>query len=429
MSYFKQNQNVQSGLYAAVGSSTLTLSNFFVPGGATLAVTSLATHFHTNYAANTFLSNTTGFYPPGADTSLTYTPRAQIPAFSATLSANQAINSNSRGFYVVVIGAGGSGGGGRNQTAGTAVLGNYSLEYPANHTTNPQYANNITYDFTITVPATTTTVQIVFDPLTNTEANYDFFRLYSTAAARNAAVRTDGGVGSIYSNAGSSWPTVNLSIGTDIYGRFATDGSVTAYGFKFVATSYRAADDTGNGGGSGGTGAIVGYYFDFAANGANPLNAYYKYITGTGGTAGAIGTNANGGAGGNGGDSVFQLYNGVNTQIFSITAGGGGGGGGGTTGTTTAGTGGPISTTGTAAAISTDTINVRRNGANGGVNSGDTPGAGVTQIFDLQNSGGYSVVGTTGQSGSGGYGDGATFPSGSAGSAGTNGGIILFELF
>ena len=117
MSHFYVNQNIQSALYAAVGSSTLTLTNFYVIGGATLAVTSLATHFHTNYAANTFLSNTTGFYPPGADTSITYTPHAQIPAFTSTLSANQLINSNSRGFYVVVIGGGGGGGGARNNTA------------------------------------------------------------------------------------------------------------------------------------------------------------------------------------------------------------------------------------------------------------------------------------------------------------------------
>ena len=421
MSYFKKNQNVQSGLYAGGGANTLTLTNFFVPGGATLAITSLQNHFHSNYASNTFLCNTTGFYPPGADTSLTYAPIAQTPAFTATLSANQMINSNSRGFYVVVIGAGGGGGGGRNNTA--ATMSNQQVENPVH-----PYVNNYTFDFTITVPATTTTVQIVFDAQTNTEANYDFLRLYTDLATRNASIRTSA-TGSIYSNSGSSWPTVNLNVGTDIYGRFMTDGSVTAYGFKFTATGIRADDQAGNGGGSGGTGAILGYYCDFAANGVNPNGAYYKYITGTGGTAGAIGTNVNGGAGGNGGNSVFQLYNGVNTQIFSITAGGGTGGGGGTTGTTTAGTAGTTITTGTAAGISTGTINVRRNGVNGGVNSGDQPGTQVTQIFDLQNSGGYGVVGTTGRGGSGGYGDGAVFASGSAGAAGTNGGIIVFELF
>ena len=396
MSYFYDNQNIKTSLYAGGGATTLTLTNFFEPGGGTLAITSLQNHFHTNYAANTFLSNTTGFYPPGADTSLTYAPIAQIPAFTATLSANQLINSNSRGFYVVVIGAGGGGGGGRNQTAGAAVLANLLGENPVH-----PYVNNYTFDFTITVPATTTTVQIVFDALTATEANYDFLRLYTDLATRNASIRTSA-TGSIYSNSGSSWPTVSLNVGTNIYGRFMTDGSVTAYGFKFTASCIRAADNTGNGGGSGGTGAIVGYYCDFAANSFNPSGAYYKYITGTGGTAGAIGTNANGGTGGTGSSSQFQCFNSSNTQIFSITAGGGTGGGGGTTGTTTAGTGGTITTTGTAAGISTGTINVSRNGVNGSVNSGDTPGLVVTQIFDLQNSGGYGVVGTTGRGAGGG---------------------------
>ena len=423
MSYFYDNQNIKTSLYAGGGATTLTLTNFFEPGGGTLAITSLQNHFHTNYAANTFLSNTTGFYPPGADTSLTYAPIAQIPAFTATLSANQLINSNSRGFYVVVIGAGGGGGGGRNQTAGAAVLANLLGENPVH-----PYVNNYTFDFTITVPATTTTVQIVFDALTATEANYDFLRLYTDLATRNASIRTSA-TGSIYSNSGSSWPTVSLNVGTNIYGRFMTDGSVTAYGFKFTASCIRAADNTGNGGGSGGTGAIVGYYCDFAANSFNPSGAYYKYITGTGGTAGAIGTNANGGTGGTGSSSQFQCFNSSNTQIFSITAGGGTGGGGGTTGTTTAGTGGTITTTGTAAGISTGTINVIRNGVNGRVNSGDTPGLVVTQIFDLQNSGGYGVVGTTGRGAGGGWGDGAVFASGSAGAAGVNGGIIVFELF
>jgi hypothetical protein len=423
MSYFYDNQNVQSGLYAAVGSSTLTLSNFFVPGGATLAVTSLATHFHSNYAANTFLSNTTGFYPPGADTSLTYTPRAQIPAFTSTLSANQLINSSSRGFYVVVIGGGGGGGGARSQTAAAAVLANQQVENPVH-----PYVNNYTFDFTITVPATTTTVQITFDALTNTESGYDYLRLFTDLNSRNASTRTSA-PGAIYTNAGTSWPQVNLNVGTNIYGRFMTDGSVTAYGFKFTASSIRAADDTGNGGGSGGSGAIVGYYFDFAANSVNPNGAYYKYATGTGGTSGTIGTNTNGANGGTGGSSQFQLFNSSNTQIFSITAGGGTGGGGGTTGTTTAGTGGTITTTGTAASISTGTINVRTNGTNGLVNSGDTPGSQVLPAFALQNGSGYNVVGTTGRGGQGGIGDGAVFTNGTAGSAGGNGGIIVFELF
>ena len=431
MSYFYDNQNIKTSLYAGGGATTLTLTNFFEPGGGTLAITSLQNHFHTNYAANTFLSNTTGFYPPGADTSLTYAPIAQIPAFTATLSANQLINSNSRGFYVVVIGAGGGGGGGRNQTAGAAVLANLLGENPVH-----PYVNNYTFDFTITVPATTTTVQIVFDALTATEANYDFLRLYTDLATRNASIRTSA-TGSIYSNSGSSWPTVSLNVGTNIYGRFMTDGSVTAYGFKFTASCIRAADNTGNGGGSGGTGAIVGYYCDFAANSFNPSGAYYKYITGTGGTAGAIGTNANGGTGGTGSSSQFQCFNSSNTQIFSITAGGGTGGAGGKQTTeqpppAVAGTGGTVTTTGTALSIVTDTINVKANGSAGGTNNVNGGGTQVLPIFSLQAStasGAYNVVGTTGRGGQGGNGDGLAFANGSAGAAGTNGGIIVFELF
>lgn len=433
MSYFYDNQNVQSGLYAAVGSSTLTLTNFFVPGGATLAVTSLAAHFHVNRAANTFLSNTTGFYPPGADTSLTYTPSAQIPAFTSTLSANQLINSESRGFYVVVIGAGGGGGGGRNNTAvGTTSPATQTAENPVH-----PYVDNYTFDFTLTATSAVS-MSITFDPLTNTEANYDFLRFYSDAATRNASVRTSA-TGSIYSNSGSSWPSVTFGFGT-VYGRFMTDGSVTAYGFKLVATFSAAsgtANENGNGGASGGSGAIVGYYFDFAANSFNPSGAYYRYITGTGGTGGGIGTNTTGTPGGTGSSSQFQCFNSSNTQIFSITAGGGTGGAGGKQTTeqpppAVAGTGGTVTTTGTALSIVTDTINVRANGSAGGVNNVNGGGTAVVPIFSLQAStasGAYNVVGTTGRSGNGGNGDGIAAPNGSAGAAGSNGGIIVFELF
>lgn len=438
MSYFYDSQNVQSGLYAAVGSSTLTLTNFFVPGGATLAVTSLAAHFHVNRAANTFLSNTTGFYPPGTDTSLTYTPRAQIPAFTSTLSANQLINSESRGFYVVVIGAGGGGGGGRNNTAvGTTTPATQTVEYPADHTLNPTYANSITYDFTLTATSAVS-MSITFDPLTTTESGYDFLRFYSDAATRNASIRTSA-TGSIYSNSGTSWPSVTLGFGT-VYGRFMTDTSVVAYGFKLVATFSAAsgtANDNGNGGASGGSGAIVGYYFDFAANSFNPSGAYYKYITGTGGTGGGIGTNTTGTLGGNGISSQFQCFNSSNTQIFSITAGGGTGGAGGKQTTeqpppAVAGTGGTVTTTGTALSIVTDTINVRANGTAGGTNNVNAGGTSYPPVFALQAStaaGAYNVVGTTGAGGQGGNGDGAAAPNGSAGAAGGNGGIIVFELF
>ena len=309
MSYFYDNQNVQTALYAAVGSSTLTLSNFYVIGGATLTVTSLAPHFHLNYATNAFLSNTTGFYPPGADTSLTYTPRAQIPAFTSTLSANQLINSASRGFYVVVIGGGGGGGGARNNTAddngnggasgGSGAIVGFYVDFSQTTITIPTsvllstqvvesphpYTNSYTQDFTLTA-ATATSMSIAFDPTTATEAGYDYVRFYSDAARTVL----------LYQNAGTSWPSVDYALGT-IYGRFTTDTSVTATGFKLTATFYAT-----------GTTTITTSY----------TGAYYRYITGTGGTAGALGTNATGGVGGNASSSVFQLFNSSNVQILSL---------------------------------------------------------------------------------------------------------------
>ena len=433
MSYFYDNQNIKTSLYAGGGATTLTLTNFFEPGGGTLAITSLNNHFHVNRAANTFLSNTTGFYPPGADNSLLYTPKAQIPAFTSTLSANQLLNSNSRGFYVVVIGAGGGGGGGRNNTAvGTTSPATQTAENPVH-----PYVNNYTFDLTLTATSAVS-MSITFDPLTNTEAGYDFLRFFSNITDRNNSTRTTA-TGAIYTNSGTSWPSVTLGFGT-VYGRFMTDTSVTAYGFKLTATFSAAsgtANENGNGGASGGSGAIVGYYFDSAANSFNPSGAYYRYITGTGGTGGGIGTNTTGTPGGTGSSSQFQCFNSSNTQIFSITAGGGTGGAGGKQTTeqpppAVAGTGGTVTTTGTALSIVTDTINVKANGSAGGTNNVNGGGTQVLPIFSLQAStasGAYNVVGTTGRGGQGGNGDGLAFANGSAGAAGTNGGIIVFELF
>ena len=210
-----------------------------------------------------------------------------------------------------------------------------------------------------------------------------------------------------------------------------TDTSVTAYGFNLTATFTGGANDSGNGGASGGSGAIVGYYFNFAANGVNPNGAYYKYITGGVGGGGAIGTNTTGGIGGAGIASQFQFFNSSNTQIFSIVAGGGGGGGGGTTGTATGGAGGTTTLTGTALGLVTDTIQVNRAGTAGLSNSTDIPGAAVLPVFSLQNgaAGAYSVVGTNGQGGRGGYGDGFFATNASSGEVGLYGPIQLFELF
>ncbi len=424
MSYFKDDQNIQTSLYAGGGATTLTLSNFFVPGGATLDITSLRNHFHANYAANTFLSNTAGFYPPGADASLLYAPSVIIPAFTNTLSANQLIDSNSVGLYVVVIGGGGGGGGGRNNTAVAATT---PLTRTVQNPVHP-YVNNYTFDFTLTA-TNAVSMSIVFNASTATEAGYDFLRFYSDAATRNASVRTSA-TGSIYSNSGSSWPTTVLNFGT-VYGRFMTDTSVTAYGFNLTATFSGTPDNNGNGGASGGSGAVVGYYFDFAANGVNPNGAYYKYITGGVGGGGGVGSNTTGGIGGAGIASQFQFFNSSNTQIFSIVAGGGSGGGGGTTGTATGGAGGTTTLTGTALGLVTGTIQLNRTGTAGLANSTDTPGAAVLPVFSLQNSaaGAYSVIGTYGQGGSGGYGDGTVAPNASAGSAGLYGPIQLFKLF
>lgn len=127
-------------------------------------------------------------------------------------------------------------------------------------------------------------------------------------------------------------------------------------------------DDNGNGGAGGGSGAIVGYYFNFASNNVNPSGAYYKYIIGGVGGGGAIGINTTGQAGGNGFSSEFQLFNSSNTQIFSITCGGGLGGAGGKSTSqqpppASPGSGGTVTVTGTAANITTNTINVKSNGA------------------------------------------------------------------
>jgi hypothetical protein len=312
MSYFFANQNVQTELYEPGGGSTLTLSGFNVVGGATLTATTLYPHFHRNFASNSSLSNTSGFYPPGADNSLLYTPSVQIPSLTTTLSSNQLINSNSNGIYVVVIGGGGGGGGGRNNTS----------------------------------------------------------------------------------------------------------------------------NDNGNGAGSGGSGAIIGYFFDFSTNGVNPSGAYYKYITGAGGTAGTLGTNAKGGTGGTGGASVFQFFNSSNTQIFSLTANGGLGGEGGKQPAeqpppAQGGAGGTTAATGTAASISTGTINVRTNGNVGFTNNVNAGGAPAVPFFVNQNTnaGAFIVVGTRGNSGNGGLGDGLAAPNGTAGTAGQSGRVLLFELF
>jgi hypothetical protein len=312
MSYFFANQNVQTQLYEPGGGSTLTLTGFNVVGGATLTATTLFPHFHRNFASNSSLSNTSGYYPPGADNSLLYTPSVQIPSLTTTLSSNQLINSNSSGIYVVVIGGGGGGGGGRNNSG----------------------------------------------------------------------------------------------------------------------------NDNGNGGGSGGSGAIIGYFFDFSTNGVNPSGAYYRYSTGAGGTAGVLRTNTGGGTGGTGGASVFQFFNSSNTQIFSLTANGGIGGEGGKQTDeqpppAQGGAGGTTAATGTASSITTGTVNVRTNGNVGFANNVNAGGAASVPFFANQNTntGAFVVVGTRGNGGRAGNGDGLVSPTGSGGLAGSSGAVLLFELF
>lgn len=425
MSYFRANQNVQTELYADGGASTLTLTGFNVVGGATLTATTLFPHFHRNFASNTFLSNTSGFYPPGADNSLLYTPDLEIPSsVGLTLLRQLSVNVNSKGAYVVVIGGGGGGGGARNNSADDNGNGGGSggsgaiVGYYFTFSTNPEvvlgtqtvenpvhpYGNSYTFDFDLTNFPTAQSISISFDALTVTEANYDFVRFFPTAATRNASTRTVAS-GSLYTNAGSTWRTHYFNNG-NLYGRFTTDGSVVYYGFKLTAT--------------------------YLLN----KNPYYRYSLGAGGAAGVLRTDAQGGNGTGGGSTIFEFYNSDDTQVFTITAGGGGGGEG---GKTTAqqpppaqgGSSGTISVTGSAASITTDSINVKTNGTVGFTNNVNAGGAAAVPVFANQNTnaGALQVVGTRGNSGNGGQGDGIVAPTGSGGIAGSSGAVLLFELF
>jgi hypothetical protein len=433
MSYFRLNQDVQLDLYASGGGNTLTLTDFNVVGGATLTVTNIYTHFHRNYASNTVLSNTSGYYPPGADNSLLYTPDVEIPSLTVSsanvsLSRTIVVNANARGHYVVVIGAGGGGGGGRNNsgddngnggasggsgaivgyyytfsTNPSVVLGTQTVENPVH-----PYGNTYTFDFDLTNFPTAQGITISFDALTATESGYDFVRLFPDAASRNASTRTSA-PGAVYTNSGtggtSQWRTQYFNVGS-LYGRFTTDSSVVYYGFKLTAT----------------------YFLN--------KNPYYKYSLGLGGSAGVLRTDAQGGNGGAGGSTIYEFYNSADTQVFTITAGGGTGGEGGKLTTqqpppAQGGSGGTSTVTGSAASITTDTINVKTNGTNGFTNNVNAGGAAAAPVFANQNTnaGAYIVVGTRGNSGNAGNGDGLAAPTGSGGIAGSNGAVLLFELF
>lgn len=427
MSYFRVNQNVQTELYTSGGASTLTLTGFNVVGGATLTATTLYPHFHMNFASNTVLSNTSGYYPPGADNSLLYTPDLETPSLS-TISRTIVVNANARGHYVVVIGAGGGGGGGRNNSGDDngnggasggsgAIVGYYytfstnpSVQLGTQTVENPvhPYGNTYTFDFDLTDFPTAQGITISFDALTATESNYDYVRLFPTAATRNASTRTVA-TGAVYTNSGtggtSNWRTQYFNVGS-LYGRFTTDGSVVYYGFKLTAT----------------------YFLN--------KNPYYRYSLGVGGAGGALSTDAQGGNGTAGGSTIFEFYNSADTQVFTITAGGGTGGEGGKITTqqpppAQGGSGGTISVTGSAASITTGTINVRTNGVAGGTNNVNAGGTAVAPVFALQstNAGAYAVVGTLGQSGQGGNGDGLAAPTGSGALSGSNGAVLLFELY
>lgn len=427
MSYFRVNQNVQTELYEPGGASTLTLTGFNVVGGATLTATTLYPHFHMNYASNTVLSNTSGYYPPGADNSLLYTPSLQIPSLS-TIVRQLSVTGESRGAYVVVIGGGGGGGGGRNNSAddngnggasgGSGAIVGYYFTFSSNPSVvlgtqtveNPvhPYGNTYTFDFDLTNFPTAQSISISFDALTATESNYDFLRIFPDAATRNASTRTVA-TGALYTNSGTggtnNWRSYYFNNGA-LYGRFTTDSSIVYYGFKLTAT----------------------YFLN--------KNPYYRYSLGAGGAGGVVRTDAQGGNGTAGGSTIFEFYNSADTQVFTITAGGGGGGEG---GKTTAqqpppaqgGSSGTISVTGSAVGITTGTINVATNGVAGGVNNVNAGGTAVAPVFALQstNAGALQVVGTLGQSGQGGNGDGLTSTTGSGALSGSSGAVLLFELF
>ena len=423
MSYFLVNQNVQTELYADGGASTLTLTGFNVVGGATLTATTLYPHFHRNFASNTFLSNTSGFYPPGADNSLLYTPDLEIPSVSPALR-QLSVTGESRGAYVVVIGGGGGGGGGRNNSGddngnggasgGSGAIVGYYFTFSSNPSVvlgtqtveNPvhPYGNTYTFDFDLTNFPTAQAISISFDALTLTETGYDFVRFFPDAATRNASTRTVA-TGGLYTNSGVTWRTHYFNNGA-LYGRFTTDASVVYYGFKLTAT--------------------------YLLN----KNPYYRYTLGAGGAAGALRTNAQGGNGTAGGSTIFEFYNSADTQVFTITAGGGGGGEGGKITTqqpppAQGGSSGTITVTGSAASITTGTINVKTNGTVGFTNNVNAGGAAAVPVFANQNTnaGALQVVGTRGQSGQAGNGDGLVSPTGSGGIAGSSGAVLLFELF
>jgi hypothetical protein len=280
------------------------------------------------------------------------------------------------------------------------VVGTQTVENPVH-----PYGNTYTFDFDLTNFPTAQSISISFDALTQTESGFDFLRFFPTAATRNASTRTVA-TGALYTNSGlSTWRSHFFNVGS-LYGRFTTDASVVYYGFKFTAT----------------------YFLN--------KNPYYRYSLGAGGTAGVLRTDAQGGNGGAGGSTIYEFYNAADTQIFSITAGGGTGGEGGKLTTqqpppAQGGSGGTISVTGSAAGITTGTINVATNGVAGGTNNVNAGGTAVAPIFANQNTnaGAYTVVGTRGQSGQGGNGDGLAAPTGSGGLAGSSGAVLLFELF
>jgi hypothetical protein len=128
----------------------------------------------------------------------------------------------------------------------------------------------------------------------------------------------------------------------------------------------------------------------------------------------------------------LYLYNSSNTLLKTWTANGGTGGGAGQS------SGQPLvaGTGGTASPVLNDTINCTVTGGAPSVINVNSPGtAGAAAAFTFANTTAYPTtsfrvsLSSSGNGGLGGFGDGASFPSGSAGQNGNDGAVFVFVLY
>ena len=256
MTYFSKNKNVQSQLYATGGATTLTLSGFnvgTVASSVPLAISGLQSHFHSNYSSIPALSNTAQFYPPGADNSLLYAPTVTSLAFSSTLSANQAIDANSRGFYVVVIGGGGGGGGGRyNSNGDNGGYGAYGggsgglVGYYFNFADNGVSVTGAYYRYTTGSGGAGGAKGISTTGATGGNGSASQFILYNSANTQIFSITCGGGTGSLGAN-----NTITAAGGTRSF--TGTAANIATQTTVNVTHSINGNGRNNNAGGAGGT--------------------------------------------------------------------------------------------------------------------------------------------------------------------------------